>query len=132
MPSRCAFPTRGSSHPGWSGYGENDVSRRLMIITTLPIAALAVGRVAFLILALWDLNPFWLSEPLNLAEAAALRDAGEVSRLLADGSDPNATYQIRPGFIHHDESRMTPVEAARASRDDEIVQILVDAGAQPR
>ena len=103
-----------------------------MIITTLPIAALAVGRVAFLILALWDLNPFWLWEPLNLAEAAALRDAGEVSRLLADGSDPNATYQIRPGFIHVDASRMTPVEAARASRRDEIVQILLDAGAQPR
>lgn len=103
-----------------------------MIVTTLPIAALAIVRVTLLILALWDLNPFWRWEPLNLGEAAALRDGGEVARLLEDGADPNATYRIRPGFIHDDARQMTPLEAARAARRDEIVQILLDGGARPR
>jgi hypothetical protein len=108
------------------------VSRRLLIVTTLPIAVLAIMRVAFLILALWNLNPFWSWVPLNLGEAAALRDGGEVARLLESGADPNATYRIRRGFVHDDASQMTPLEAARAARRDEIVQILLDAGAQPR
>src|SRR5690242_1779298 len=110
MRSRCTFPIHGSSRDGWSGSGEIDVSRRLLIVTTLPIAVLAIMRVAFLILALWNLNPFWSWVPLNLGEAAALRDGGEVARLLESGADPNATYRIRRGFVHDDASQMTPLE----------------------
>ena len=61
------------------------MNRRLLLVAMLPAALLTVARAAFLILAIWDLHPFWLWEPLNLAEAAALRDRGEVARLLAEG-----------------------------------------------
>jgi hypothetical protein len=106
------------------------MSRRALMLASLPVALLALARVVFLILAIWDIHPFWLWEPLNLAEAAALRDRGEVARLLAEGRDPNATYLVRRGFIRNYAMRLTPLETARATNRDEVVQILTDAGAR--
>lgn len=106
------------------------MSRRLLIVASAPAAVLAIARVVFLILAIWDIHPFWMWEPLNLAEAAALRDRGEVSRLLREGQDPNATYLVRRGFVRDYAMRLTPIQAAQATRRDEIVQILTDAGAR--
>ena len=106
------------------------MSRRLLLLAAMPAAIAAAARVVFLILAIWDLHPFWLWEPLNLSEAAALRDRGEVARLLRDGKDPNAVYVVRRGFIRDYSMRLTPIEAGQASRRDEIVQLLIDAGAR--
>lgn len=102
---------------------------RLFVIAAIPAVLAAAARVVFLILAIWDLHPFWLFEPLNLSEAASLRDGGEVARLLAEGHDPNAVYPVRGGFLRDEEIRVTPIEAALASRRGEIVQLLIDAGA---
>jgi hypothetical protein len=107
------------------------VSRRLLLVAAAPAALLALIRVAFLVLAVWDIHPFWLWEPLNLAEAAALRDRGEVARLIAEGQDPNATYRVRRGMVQRYAMQMTPMAAARSARRDEIVEILLDAGAKP-
>ena len=104
----------------------------MLLVAMIPPALLAVARVVFLVLAVWDVHPFWLWEPLNLAEAAALRDRGEVARLLAEGQDPNATYRVRRGFIRDYPVEMTPMAAAVAARRDEIVQILLDGGAKPQ
>ena len=103
----------------------------MLLVACVPAALLAVARIVFLILSIWDLNPFWLRERLNLAEAAALRDRGEVARLIAEGHDPNATYLVRKGFIRDYAMRLTPIEAAEATRRDEVVQLLLDAGAKP-
>jgi hypothetical protein len=101
----------------------------MLLVAMAPAALLALARVVFLVLAIWDVHPFWLFEPLNLAEAAALRDRGEVARLLADGEDPNATYRVRRGIVREYPMQMTPMAAATAARRDEIVQILLDGGA---
>jgi hypothetical protein len=103
----------------------------MLFIAAAPAALLALTRVVFLVLAVWDVHPFWLWEPLNLAEAAALRDRGEVARLLAEGEDPNATYRVRRGFVREYPMQMTPMAAALAARRDEIVQLLLDSGARP-
>ena len=103
----------------------------MLLAAMIPPAMLAVARVVFLVLAVWDVHPFWLTEPLNLAEAAALRDRGEVARLLAEGQDPNATYRVRRGMVRDYQVQMTPMAAAIAARRDEIVQILLDGGAKP-
>jgi hypothetical protein len=103
----------------------------MLLVAMVPAALLALARVLFLVLAVWDVHPFWMSEPLNLAEAAALRDRGEVARLLAEGEDPNATYRVRRGFVRDHAVEMTPMAAATAARRDEIVQLLLDGGAKP-
>jgi hypothetical protein len=104
----------------------------MLLVAMIPAALLALTRVIFLALALWGVHPFWLWEPLNLAEAAALRDRGEVARLLAEGQDPNATYRVRRGLVRDYPMQMTPMAAAVAARRDEIVQILLDGGARPQ
>jgi hypothetical protein len=101
----------------------------MLLVAIVPAAVLAATRVVFLVLAAWGLHPFWVWEPLNLAEAAALRDRGEVARLLAEGADPNATYRVRRGFVREYVMQLTPIAAARAARRDEIVELLEDAGA---
>ena len=103
----------------------------MLLVAAAPAALLALTRVVFLVLAVWDVHPFWRWEPLNLAEAAALRDRGEVARLLAEGEDPNATYRVRRGVVRSYAMQMTPMAAALAARRDEIVQLLLDGGAKP-
>ena len=103
----------------------------MLLVAMAPPALLALARVVFLVLAVWDVHPFWLWEPLNLAEAAALRDRGEVARLLAAGEDPNATYRVRRGIARNYPMQMTPMAAALSARRDEIVQLLLDSGAKP-
>jgi len=107
------------------------MTRRLLFIAALPAAIVTAARLIFLVLAIWDIHPFWLWEPLNLSEAAALRDRGEVARLLAEGHDPNRTYRVRRGFVRNYARELTPVQAATATGRDEVVQILIDAGATP-
>ena len=103
----------------------------MLLIATAPALLLGLIRVSFLVAALWDVHPFWRFHPLNLAEAAALRDRGEVARLLAEGQDPNATYHVRRGMLPNNTAQATPMAAARAARRDDILQILVDSGAKP-
>jgi hypothetical protein len=88
--------------------------------------------VGFLVLTLWGRHPFWKSEAFTLSEAAAQRDAGEVARQLSAGADPNAPYLVRAGMLERESVMLTPIEAARMAGRDDIVAILVDAGASPR
>ena len=70
---------------------------------------------------------FWQGGALTLSEAAALRDQGEVARLIEAGADPNRQYDLRPDVLAI--RRATPLEAAVAARRAEIINVLMHEGA---
>lgn len=97
-------------------------------LVCLPLAATIAVRLVLLGASVSGHPILWGPEPLTLSEAAAFRDAGEVVRLLAAGHDPNATYPVRDGAVKG-RVAATPLEAARGAGRDDIVQLLLDAGA---
>jgi len=84
-------------------------------------------------------DPLWPVEDLTLAEAALLRDDGEVARLMGVGEDPNGHYRI--GRTLHDRIRrtlmdvsprlVTPLEAAVRANRVVTVRLLLAYGARP-
>jgi ankyrin repeat protein len=104
-------------------------------LTTLPAVCAAIPSLAavgfcgaVLGATAFGYTPtFWQGGPLTLAEAAALRDQGEVARLIEAGADPNAEYALRPDVLAV--SRATPLEAAVLARRAEVVQLLMREGA---
>jgi hypothetical protein len=53
-----------------------------------------------------------------------VRDEAEVVRLIEQGHDPDARYDIRPGLIFTYATRLTPLEAAVATDDPQMVRLL--------
>jgi hypothetical protein len=104
--------------------------RALRLALALPVL-LAIARAGMLAAAAAGGHPFWQIEPLNLAEAAALRDGGEVARLLGAGADPTVAYTVRRGFLRPRAMTVTPLEAARAAGRPDIEALLIEAGARP-
>jgi len=94
----------------------------------LRVACAAIPALVGIAVAAAMAPLFWRGGSLNLAEAAALRDAGEVVRQIAAGADPNATYPLRPGVIAA--LSVTPLEAAVGSRRAEMVDLLMLHGAK--
>jgi hypothetical protein len=90
---------------------------------------LAAASLVALTLTAVDRHPIWPHQSLSLAEAAGVRDEAEVTRLVEDGADPNARYPVRPGVVFDVAMRLTPLEAAVAARDPEMVDRLLTLGA---
>jgi hypothetical protein len=103
--------------------------RWLLACAAGPGVLLAVVTVVMLALAPAGHHPAWPGGELTLAEAAALRDRGEVARQLMAGADPNARYEMRAGVL--DDRRATPLAAAVAADRGEIVSLLLARGARP-
>ena len=92
----------------------------LLVATAIMLAGLPFG---------WD--PLWAVEPLTLSEAAALRDNGEVVRLIQSGSDVNAKSIVRADVFSSQTLTMTPLEAAVAAERADMVELLFEQGARP-
>ena len=95
----------------------------------LPPVALAAFTVVSLVLALAGRHPLWRISDVNIAEAAATRDAASVVLLIQEGHDPDAPRFVRPGLLGRGAVRVTPLEAAIAEDRLEIVDVLLRHGA---
>jgi len=104
------------------------MDRTVRVLVSAPVVLLATAFVVTLMLSVSGDNPVWRTEPLNLSEAAALRDRGEVARLLAAGTDARASMPVRGGFLYKDQTTLTPAEAAVLADRPEILQLLLDYG----
>lgn len=67
---------------------------------------------------------------VTLSEAAALGDRLLLEQLIEDGADPNAATVLREGWLDDRRHLLTPVEAAIAAGNDDLVRRLVELGAR--
>jgi hypothetical protein len=105
-----------------------DRVRRFLVFCAAAPALVAVAVSASIVVTAATGDPlFWRGGSLTLSEAAALRDHGELVRLIAAGSDPNAVYPLRAGVLAA--RSLTPLEAAVGARRAEIVELLTLHGA---
>lgn len=95
----------------------------------VPGCLMAAGFAAALFLAAVDRHPMWPFQQWNLSEAAAVRDAAEIARLIQFAEDPNIPRDIRAGLLSDAPVRLTPLEAAVAINDGNIVLLLLRSGA---
>ena len=84
-----------------------------------------------LMAALLGHDPLWPVEDVTLAEAALLRDDGEVVRLIGLGEDPNGHYRIRRKLMKRSPRLVTPLEAAVLASRPMMVRLLLAHGALP-
>ena len=99
------------------------------LAVALPGCLLAAASVVALTMAAFGEHPMWPHEDVNLAEAAGVREEAEVTRLIEQGQDPNASYPVRSGLLFERPARLTPLEAAVINDDPAIVAVLFANGA---
>jgi len=100
-----------------------------VVAVAVPGVVLIVATALMLVGLPLGVDPLWRVEPLTLAEAAALRDNGEVVRLIEAGADPNAASTVRAEFLHNNPLTVTPLEAAVGADRVDMVEVLLDHGA---
>jgi hypothetical protein len=96
-----------------------------------PPLVLIGATAVMLVMGAGGRHPFWDEPPVTVCEAAIMRDAAEVLRLLRVGADPNARCQVRPGLLGPQERSASPLEAAIRARQTSVVEILLAEGARP-
>jgi len=108
------------------------VVRRLTVaVAALPPAMLGVLTAGMLLRALFGTHPMWRAEPVNLSEAAAVRDQATVVQLMRRGDDPYQRREVRADLLFNDRAELTAFEAAIASGREEIMEILLWSAPRP-
>jgi len=105
------------------------VNRPAAVAAAIPGCLLAAASLVALMLAAFGEYPMWPHKEVNLAEAAAVREEAEVTRLIEQGQNPNIRYAVRPGLLFERPASLTPLEAAVINDDPAIVGQLFAHGA---
>ena len=92
----------------------------------VPGCVIMAGLFLSFALGMFDRHLMWPQSGLNLSEAAANRDLGEIVRLIQASEDPDAPREVR---LADTTVLATPLEAAVASKDVESVRVLLTNGA---
>ena len=101
----------------------------VLVALALPGTLLILATAMMLFGLPFGIDPLWRVEPLTLAEAAALRDNGEVVRLIQSGHDPNKPGTVRAELLRNDAQVVTPLEAAVGIDRPDMVETLLENGA---
>ena len=71
----------------------------------------------------------WPAQPVTLTEAIGMHDTGEIVRQLALGADPNIRYDTWDILKRFQHVSVTPLEAAVATRERYLFEMVVAHGA---
>lgn len=104
------------------------VNRPAALAVAIPGCLLAAASLVALMLAAFGEYPMWPHKEVNLAEAAAVREEAEVTRLIEQGQDPNTRYPVRPGLLLERSAALTPLEAAVLNNDPAMAAHLLSKG----
>ena len=103
-------------------------SRLLILAVAVPPILATMALAAFSLLDVAGRTPLSYGPTRNIAEAAALGNGAEVTRLLAAGDDPARLMAVRPEVISSSVTRVTALEAAVWSRSDALARLLDSRG----
>ena len=112
-----------------SGAGTTQVSERTLVaFAGIPPVLVLACAVIVLLLSAVGFEPVWWDKDVTLVEASRNGDIAEAYRLVNAGSNPNQSSAVRldSGVV----ATLTPLEAAVESRQVEVLQVLVHAGAR--
>ena len=101
------------------------------LLVALPGVIVAIVTAVMMLMAAAGSHPLWRVDPVNLSEAAALRDRATVVQLIAQGEDPYARREVRADLAFNDRFELTPLEAGIATHRAEIVDMILFAARTP-
>lgn len=107
------------------------VRRLTLLAAASPAVCLGVLTAGMLLRALFGTHPYWRVEPVNLSEAAALRDQATVVELIRRGEDPYRQREVRADLLFNDRAELTAFEAAIASGRAEVVEVMLWSARRP-
>lgn len=103
---------------------------RLGRLVSVPPLAVAIGWLAVLaVTGITGRHPIWSVEARNLAEAIAFGDRAAVVRMIGYATDPNRAGEVRGGIVFPDTAVLTPIEAAAATGQRDMMLFLLNLGA---
>jgi hypothetical protein len=103
----------------------------LAVATAAPATLLGIMTAGMLLRAVFGSHPLWHAEPINLSEAAALRDQATVVQLIRRGEDPYQRREVRADLLFNDRAELTAPEAAIASGRAEVMEAILLSAARP-
>jgi hypothetical protein len=103
----------------------------MLAATVAPSALLGIMTAGMLLRAVFGAHPLWRAEPVNLSEAAALRDQATVVQLIRRGEDPYQRREVRADLLFNDRVELTAFEAAIASGRAEVMDVILFAAPRP-
>ena len=107
-------------------------SSLFLLVAGLPPLCTGVLWLGILAIAgLTGQHPIWTLQPRNLSEAAAFQDRAALIRRTRAHEDINHPEEVRAGIIRSTPVTLTPIEAAAASREGAIVQLVLNLGSSP-
>ena len=108
--------------------------RRTTILMAIALAVPAAGTIVVLAasgtMALVRGQPLlWPAQQVTLTEAIGMHDTGEIVRQIALGADPNIRYDTWDILKRYQHVSVTPLEAAVATRERYLFEMIVAHGA---
>ena len=101
----------------------------LLFTIVAPCLAVVLGLAAFGATALvTGRSLLWPPRDATLSEAIVLRDQAEMARLITNGADPNARYDVVDVIRPRQRDQLTPLEAAVVTRERYLVELVVGYG----